>query len=349
MEPSRTITVAIPLLQNVIPISVLGPAHLLERIGASAESPCLGRAEGSFRVKLLSVDGGSVELGSAVIRCDGAIGELPAPDLVYVPVPDMDLEEALRGNEPYLDWLRECYARGATIATSCTGALFLADAGLLRGRRATTHWCHADFFQARYPEVRWEISRIVVEDGRVITAGGATAYLNLMIHLAEKFLGRARALAAARFTLVDPERDSQLPYMVRRNEQPQGDRVVRKAQEILSANPEKPIALATLAASCGVSPRTLLRRFRTALGESPGKYQQALRIEKARHLLENSDRTVEEIVAEVGYDDSRSFRRLFLQRVGLSPRRYRRRFRISPAGERREEALVDSRCCEAAT
>lgn len=346
MEPSRPVTVAIPLLQGAIPVSIVGPAHLLGKIGAAFEGPCRPCGPGHFRVRLLSVDGGSVEFSSMRIRSDGALDQRSVPDLIYVPGPESDFEQSVEDNRPYIDWIRESHARGATVATSCSGALFLAEAGLLRGRRATTHWCHADYFRARYPEARWQISRLVIEDDRVITAGGATAYLNLIIHLAEKFLGRAQALTVARFALVDPERDSQLPYMVCGNRQPHGDSVVRKAQEILSVDPAKPIRIAELAASCGVSPRTLLRRFRTALGETPGEYRQGLRIEKAKQLLENTDQTVEEIVADVGYDDSRSFRRLFLRQVGLSPKRYRRKFTIFSAGPREKEALPAACSCE---
>ncbi|QSR84926.1 GlxA family transcriptional regulator [Methylacidimicrobium sp. B4] len=349
MEPPFSITTAIPLLWGVIPVSVVGPAHLLGKIGSGFAGPCRPCGPGRFRVHLLSVDGRPVELESMRIRSDGALGEMPAPDLIYVPGPEADFEQALERNRPYLDWIRTSYARGATVATSCSGALFLAEAGLLHGRRATTHWCHADYFRKRYPEVRWQISRLVVEDGRVITAGGATAYLNLMIQLAERFLGREQALAVARFTLVDPERNSQLPYMVRLNQQPHGDSVVRRAQEFLSEAPEKPLSLPELAASCGVSPRTLLRRFRTALGESPGEYRQGLRIERAKQLLANTDRTVEEIVAEVGYDDSRSFRRLFLKQVGISPKRYRRKFTVFCADPEKEEAASESCSCPTAT
>ncbi len=349
MERPHPIPVAIPLLAGAIPVSVVGPAHLLGKIGAASEGPCGRCGPGQFRVRLLSVDGKPVEFESMRIRSDGAIGETPVPELIYVPGPETGFEEAAARNRSYIDWIRACHARGATVASSCSGALFLAEAGLLRGRRATTHWCHADYFRARYPEVRWEISRLVIEDGRVITAGGATAYLNLMIKLAEKFLGRAEALALARFTLVDPERDSQLPYMVRWNRQPHGDSVVRKAQELLSADSGTPFSLTKLAVSCGVSPRTLLRRFRKALGETPGEYRQGLRIERAKHLLENSDQTVEEIVAEVGYDDSRSFRRLFLKQVGISPRRYRRKFTAFPEERAQDGATAAPRCCESAT
>ncbi|MDD4933186.1 MAG: helix-turn-helix domain-containing protein [Methylacidiphilaceae bacterium] len=341
MEPPRRLNAAVPLLSGAKPISVVGPAHLLGNLGASPDSPCSEGSQGSFRVQLVSTNGMPVEYGPVMIRCDGAIPEIRAPDLIYVPAPQGDFEEALRGNRPYLDWLRECHARGTTVTTSCTGALFLAEAGLLDGRRATTHWCQADFFASRYPKVRWEISRIVVEDGGVITAGGATAYLNLMIKIAEKFLGRAQALSVARYALVDPERDSQLPYMVRWNRQAHGDSIVQKAQELLAADPGKPVSLTEVATSCGVSPRTLLRRFQTALGESPGEYLQGLRIEKAKELLERTDRTVEEIVAEVGYDDSRSFRRLFRRQVGISPKRYRRRYTVFPSSQEREEALGD--------
>lgn len=96
-------------------------------------------AEASFRVRLLSLDGRPVELGSVRIQPDGALSEMPAPDLLYVAGPGGDFEEVLRRNGPYLDWIRQGYARGATVATSCTGAIFLAEAGLLDGRRATTH------------------------------------------------------------------------------------------------------------------------------------------------------------------------------------------------------------------
>lgn len=332
MEPCRNVTVAIPLLSGAIPVSILGPAHLMRCMGKASQMQSRECGRGPFVVSLVSVDGMPVEYGSAMIRSDAAIGEVSVPDLVYLPAPEKDFEEAAASNRLYIDWIRECHARGTTVASSCTGALFPAEAGLLDGCRATTHWCHADYFRTRYPEVQWDISRMVVEDGRVITAGGVTAYLNLMIRLAEKFLGREQALVAARFMLVDPDRDSQLPYMVRAQRPSHADSVVQKAQELLSADPGKPIALPKLAACCGVSPRTLLRRFRAALGETPGEYRQGLRIERAKQLLENTDRTVEEIVAEVGYDDSRSFRRLFLQQVGISPRRYRRKYAFFPTG-----------------
>ncbi|CAB4243678.1 AraC family transcriptional regulator (fragment) [Methylacidimicrobium sp. AP8] len=135
--------------------------------------------------------------------------------------------------------------------------------------------------------------------------------------------------------------------MVHGNRRPHGDSVVRKAQELLSQDLAEPMALPQLAAACGVSPRTLLRRFRTALGRSPGEYLQELRIEKAKDLLERTDRTVEEIVAAVGYDDSRSFRRLFRHRMGISPKRYRRRYTLFPAGCKEEAAVRDTRCCQA--
>lgn len=347
MERSRPLIALIPLLCGAKPISVVGPAHLLGRMGKSMDTPCLERGQGRFRVLWVSANGMLAEYGPVVVRSEGAISDFGTPDLIYVPAPDGDFEEALRSNRPYLDWLRECHARGTIVTSSCTGALFLAEAGLLDGRRATTHWCYADFFASRYPKVDWQISRLVVEDGSVITAGGATAYLNLMIRIAERFLGRAHALAVGRFALVDSERDSQLPYMVHGNRRPHGDSVVRKAQELLSQDLAEPMALPQLAAACGVSPRTLLRRFRTALGRSPGEYLQELRIEKAKDLLERTDRTVEEIVAAVGYDDSRSFRRLFRRRMGISPKRYRRRYTLFPAGCKEEAAVRDTRCCQA--
>lgn len=325
--------VAIPLVSGSKPISIVGPAYLLQQMGNPMScGPSPGSNDTPFRVFLVSADGAPAKNGSVTIQCDALIREIPAPDLIYVPAMDGDWDRVLGENRPYLDWIRECHDRGTLVATACTGAVFLAEAGLLDGRQATTHWRFATFLASRYPKVRWQISRMVVEDGKVITAGGATAYFNLMIKLAEKFLGREPALSFSRFILVDPERDSQLPYMMCSDHPAHRDRYVQRAQELLIANPAKAVILADLAKCCGVSSRTLLRRFRIALGKSPREYLRELRIEKAKHLLEKTDQTVEEIVAEVGYDDSRSFRRLFRRYVGISPQAYRRKYGLIPAG-----------------
>lgn len=212
------------------------------------------------------------------------------------------------------------------VAASCFGTFVLAESGLLEGRAATTTWWLQESFHQRYPGVRLNADRALVEDGQLITAGAMTAHSDLSLHLLRRLKGHALARQVGSIMLVDEGRSSQLPFVVLRRHfnEPLIDAAVAWMEEHLSEN----FSAKELASALHVSYRTLHRRFHTATGMAPMSYLQALRVEYAKELLEVTPKGVEQIAGEVGYEDVSSFRRLFTRLTADTPAQYRRRFRF---------------------
>jgi transcriptional regulator GlxA family with amidase domain len=289
-----------------------------------------------FAPSLLSIDGAPYDdPNGRRILPDAALSACPAPDLVIVP----DLHVAPAAPLPpdftaAAGWIRAAYRHGAIVASVCSGALLLAETGLLDGLEATTHWGYADMLACRFPTVRVRRERILVPAGaghRIITAGGASAWADLMLYLIGRIAGEEEARRIARVYLLQPHTDGQLRYASLTAGRQHEDRVVLDAQiwaadHYASANPVQ-----LMAARSGLSERTFLRRFRRATGQSPVEYIQTLRIEEAKQMLEATDDPIEDIAAEVGYAEPSSFRSAFRRRVGLSASVYRRKRLPPPA------------------
>ncbi len=254
-----------------------------------------------------------------------ASGGLDASDVAIVPPLIEDPEKALGAHPEVVPWLRARHAAGGVVASVCTGAFFLAEAGLLAGRRATTNAAHAQRFLERYPDVRLLPERRLVDEGRVLTSGSTTSFLDLVIHLVDRFAGPELALLTAKTLVVDRNPGSLRPYLPEAPARQHRDAAVLRVQDWLEQGGGR-VAMAELARRAGLSTRSLNRRFRAATGVSPVQYLHALCIARARRLLEATDLGIEEITERVGYRDARSFARLFRQQVGDSPRSYRRRF-----------------------
>jgi transcriptional regulator GlxA family with amidase domain len=233
------------------------------------------------------------------------------------------LAASFGANRGWVPWLAKWHADGARIASSCTGAFLVADAGLLDGRPATTHWLFADELRRRYPAVRVTADQMIVDNGDVITSGGATAFLNLVLYLVERFAGHDRANLAARVLLVDGHRASQLPYIAFGRERAHDDVIVHQVQQHIDSHLGEPLRIAGLAASFGLSERTLSRRFAAATGRGPRAYIQHARVQYARRLLETAGDPVDQVRRRAGYSDPAAFRRVFKQATGLSPSGYR--------------------------
>jgi transcriptional regulator GlxA family with amidase domain len=215
------------------------------------------------------------------------------------------------------------------VATSCTGAFIAADAGILDGKQATTHWIAARRFRRLYPRVRLLPHRMIVDAGDVITSGGATTFLTLVVYLTERFGGHERAILASKVMLVDGERRSQLPYVAFARQRDHADELVHAVQSRMEADPDGHTSVEDLARFAGVSTRTLGRRFNAAVGETPHRFLQTIRIETAKRQLEMTNDPVEQIRRRVGYQDSTAFRRAFVRLTSISPREYRRKFGLS--------------------
>ncbi|MEM9631765.1 MAG: helix-turn-helix domain-containing protein [Pseudomonadota bacterium] len=227
-------------------------------------------------------------------------------------------------------WVAWQHSHGALVCSICAGAFPLAASGLLNGRSATTHWALAKEFADAFPEVQLEASRLIIDDGDVITAGGLMAWTDLGLRLVVRFMGPAVMLETARFFLIDPGEREQSYYNLFSPNLTHGDARVLKAQHWLQANYQSAVTVPQMAAAAGQEERTFLRRFHAATGLNPSEYLQRLRIAKAREQLELTNASIESIALDVGYLDVSAFRKLFQKIVGLSPSEYRRRF--APAG-----------------
>ncbi|WP_296752025.1 GlxA family transcriptional regulator [Thiobacillus sp.] len=227
---------------------------------------------------------------------------------------------------PFTGWLRNHHGMGVALGSVCAGAFLLGETGLLAGRTVTTHWLYVELFQARFPEARMDADQLIIDDGDIITAGGAMAWTDLGLRLVDRFLGPTVMIETARVLLVDPPGREQRYYSPFSPRLTHGDTAVLKVQHWLQATDAKDIALATLAERAGLEERTFLRRFQKATGMTTREYCQRLRVGKAREMLQFGRLPIDRIAWEVGYSDPGTFRKIFVRIVGLTPGEYRRRF-----------------------
>lgn len=287
--------------------------------------------ETPFHVRIASMSTRAFRCGNAIPVSPGvSIRDDPSADIIIIPQLWLEPDEHLGGR--YLEvtaWLRERYARGASIYSVCSGALLLAETGLLDGREATSHWGYQHLFECRYPKIHFRPEpSICLSDaaGRIVTAGGSTSWHDLVLHIIARHVGRAEALRITQAFLLKPHEEGQLPYRPLVSRLPHPDAAVRQSELWLADHFRESRAVAGAVGQSRLSERTLKRRFKAATGLTLMDYLQNLRIEAAKRLLESSKRSADAISAEVGYEDASFFRRIFKRRTGLTPLRYRRMF-----------------------
>lgn len=284
-----------------------------------------------FVAKLLTLDGAPyADINGRTITPDGALGEVYgdvviAPDLHVAPAAALP-EDLLR----VARWFAAAHAQGAIVASVCSGALLLAETGLLDGEEATTHWAFGDGLAQRRPSVKLRRERIIVPSGeghRVVTAGGASAWADLMLYLIARFAGESQARRIAKVYLLEPHAQGQLCYASLVAGRQHEDKLVAEAQQWVAENYRAANPVFEMALRSGLSERNFLRRFRRATGQSPAAYVRTLRAEEAKQLLETSELPIEQIAAEVGYAEPSSFRSAFRKQVGITASAYRRKWR----------------------
>ncbi len=291
-----------------------------------------------FSWSLHSVDGAPVHTPSGVVlQSDSAINAVSAPDVILLPgiflgngiSGLLQTLDSLRGVFPLL---REKYARGTVLASNCSASFVIAEAGLLDGGHATTAWWLERSFKTRYPKVELHLGEVLDEYDNIITSAAATTYLDLSLHLVERFGGAEVAAGVAKTMLIDANRASQIPYislasLSQQDQQAHDDALVLRAQKWLRKYAQLAFRLPALASHLAVSERTVIRHFQQALGTTPASYAQLLKIDLAKRLLENTTLTLDQVCERTGYIDSGSFRRLFKRHTALSPAQYRLQFR----------------------
>jgi len=289
-----------------------------------------------FTTRLLTMDGQPFRcINGITLLPDGALTD-PASEpaensLVMVPTIGAPIARVLSDNQGLVDWLAQSSQQNdgqVRIASNCTGAFLLAEAGLLDGREATTHWGFSDQFRHRYPKVDLQPEKLVTVNEPVACAGGGMAWWDLGIYLVERYAGAQTARELAKSFVIDAGRTSQAPYSALQARRYHSDSAILRLQEWLDAHFPEPVTLQTLAALSGLTERSLIRRFKAATGDTPTGYLQVLRIESARQYLEQSRLSVDAITQRVGYEDVSSFSRLFRKHTGLAPGAYRSRFGV---------------------
>ncbi len=291
-----------------------------------------------FDVRIVAPARRAFACGNGIpVRPDACIGDDPAADIVILPEIWLGPDESITGRYPaIMDWLRRRHARGASLYSACSGAVMLAESGLLDGCEATSHWGYQDLFRRNYPRVRFRPEpNLVFADGRgrVVTAGGTTSWHDLALHVIARHGSPGEALRIAQVYLLKWHAEGQLPYAALVRRQPHADAAVRRCEDWLAAHYREPDPVALVVRRAGVPERTLKRRFKVATGSTLIERVQNLRVEQAKRLLETTQSPVDEVSAAVGYEDASFFRRLFRRRTGLAPAAYRRMFNGSGADQ----------------
>ena len=274
---------------------------------------------------------GATQTTAAGLRI-GPATRLPAPcksDLVVVPGGDAATAEELtswldaRDVRTAAAWLARAAAAGAHVAANCNAVFLLAEAGLLKGQRATTTWWLSPVFRKLHPGTALDLHHMVVPSGQVTTAGAAFAQADLMLSLVRRFGSASLATQCTRYLLLD-ERLSQTRYAILRHVARQDD-FLEKVERWLETHLSRPLDIAALATHMHVSYRTLVRRLQSSVGMSPIRLVQRMRVERALHLLETTRLSFGDIAVRVGYDDAAPLRRLLTRDLGLGPKALRSR------------------------
>ena len=240
--------------------------------------------------------------------------------------PTLDQQFYDKPDQRLVDWLSFQHSSGAIICSACAGAFVLAATGLLQGRKATTHWALASKFSDRYPDVKVDIEKILINDGDIITAGGLMSWLDLGLEIVAQFAHPNVMRQLGKQLVIDTGAREQRYYQSFVPRLDHGDREILKAQHYLQANYDRGLTMVSLSQHCYLTERTFLRRFFRATGFKPVQYLQRLRVQQACDLLETSNRTIESVSLMVGYEDSGAFRKVFAKVIGLTPREFRARF-----------------------
>lgn len=274
-----------------------------------------------------------IPAGPLAIASDHGIRELRQADTIVVPgCDDLDIPPP----DELIDALRSAHRRGARIASICTGAFTLAEAGLLDGRRATTHWVAADLFRVRYPDVHLDPDVLYVDEGEILTSAGASAGLDLCLHMVALDHGSSVAADAARMAVAPLHRSGgQAQFIVRNRPSVNSIAEPTTLDDLLAwieHNAHRDLTLHDLATQAALSVRTVNRRFQAETGQTPMQWLTGVRIRHAQQLLENTAHGVERIGREVGFTSAANFREQFRRLTGVPPQSYRNTFRERIAG-----------------
>jgi transcriptional regulator GlxA family with amidase domain len=282
------------------------PLFIVQLVGLSKETPVAG--------------------GLFTVNSNTVINEVKKTDLIIIPALDGDIVDAIEKNKEFLPWIVEQYRNGAEVASLCLGAFLLASTGLLKGKKCATHWMATNAFRSMFPDVNLVTEKIITDEYRIYSSGGAFSYLNLILYLIEKYAGHDIAVLSAKVFAIEIERDNQLSFTIFQGQKGHDDEAIKKAQDFIEKNYQERITIDELSSMVAVSRRNFERRFKKATSNTVAEYIQRVKIEAAKLSLESTRGNVNDAMYKVGYSDPKAFRVSFKKITGLSPIEYRNKY-----------------------
>jgi transcriptional regulator GlxA family with amidase domain len=281
-----------------------------------------------FKISLVGATKNNIlQDGFLSIKQDVIINEISNTDLIIIPASFVrSYKTATKNNKLLIDWIAKQYRQNAEVASMCIGGFMLASTGLLSGKTCSTHWAMADEFRDLFPDVNLQTDKLITDENGIYTNGGAYSFLHLLIYLVEKFYGRETAIHCAKYFQIDLDRNLQAEFSVFNGHKKHNDDVVLNAQTFIEENYQDKISIEELSSNFGVGRRNFDRRFIKATGLTPLEYLQRVKVEVAKKSFENSRKSVNEVMYEVGYNDSKSFREVFSRVTGMSPIDYKSKY-----------------------
>lgn len=280
-----------------------------------------------FKVELVGMTK-EVRLNNSLfsVHADKLLHEVEHTDLIFVPAISGNIGYAMEANQDLLPWIMKQRAKGAEVASLCLGAFILASTGLLNGRKCSTHWLFANQFREMFPDVELVDGSIITDAQGLYSSGGANSYWNLLLYLVEKYTDRDTAILAAKYFAIDIDRESQLAFMMFQGQKGHEDAKIKKAQEFIDGNYQERITVDQLADMLALGRRSFERRFKSATKNTVIEYIQRVKIEAAKRSFESSRKNITEVMFDVGYTDTKSFRDVFKKITGLTPIEYRNKY-----------------------
>lgn len=337
LKPAPPVAVSLLVLPESFPAALYSLHELFWSVGhlwggATGEPEAATRQFAPTFISRIGVAAPSP--AGPAIAVDATLEGAPRPDVVIVTDLALRPDAELGGRWTHeAEWVRRLHADGAVICSICSGSVFLAEAGLLDGLEATSHWSVASLFRDCYPEVQLRPERILCPAGpehRIVTAGGASSWSELGLYLVARFAGETEARRMSKLFVIGDKSDGQLPFAAMARPRQHEDAAIAGAQVWVADNYTATNPVARMAEIAGLPERTFSRRFRKATGYGPVEYVQALRIEEAKQMLETTDESTDSVALAAGYADPAHFRRIFKRSVGVTPARYRQRIAALP-------------------
>lgn len=321
----RVVLVTMP---NGDPFDLIGPLTVLQDTNWQLENS--GRSDLGYDVEIVSNAPGTIyEVSGFRMVVDNACYDIRG-DVDTMVFQAVDYNEDCLNDHRFINWVKDVAPKTRRLATACIGTYILAAAGLLDGRRATTHWASCDDFRRRYPAVKLDPKPIFVRDGKYYSSAGVTAILDLMLSLVEEDYGAELALRVAQSMVMFLRRPaSQAQFSTQLNASIAEDLKIRLVVAYIAEHPDHHLSIEVLAEKAKMSPRNFTRVFTREVGITPGKFVEQSRLESARSRLEQSKLPINRVASMCGYGTADGMRVAFDRNLGVGPSEYRRRFTTS--------------------